>query len=280
MKRRLPCHNSSSSDGDVGDDDERKFKKRKKTTVATTTVTTTTITTTTTTTPTVPIPLAYPLDYFRTGVWVFLMVNLAPNATKATMIKYHQIPELVLLNQNTGKQRNQHLWTILMRVGPFAKWSSATDFADCWNLKSRGTISRIAKGISLAKKYNKTESVGLWITSQEKRERIHHVNEFTPWFDNRKEEKEKEKEKLSKTMGNHIHGDVDKTRSKCICGAPIKTSSPRPQLLLQQQQQLEHFYKRRKPLIKMPNPVMPLLSSSSTSGVKNNNRVCDNDPIN
>lgn len=120
---------------------------------------------------------------FLKGWWVFLMVNLSSKATRTTQIKMHQNPELAMLQSNTNKNKEQNMWTILMRVGGFRTKRKATEFYEYWNKKSRGLCSRIAKGISLVKKYHYTENIKMWTTSRSRDEMISFYNHNRLWLE-------------------------------------------------------------------------------------------------
>ena len=120
---------------------------------------------------------------FLRGWWVFLMVNLSSKANRTTQIRIHQNPELAMLQSNTNKNKDQNMWTILMRVGGFRNKRKASEFYEYWNKKSRGLCSRIAKGISLVKKYHRTENIKMWATSRSRDEMISFFNEKRLWLE-------------------------------------------------------------------------------------------------
>lgn len=104
--------------------------------------------------------------------WVFLLVGIGDGTNnKTTEIRMHRHPEAVMLGANACKHRNQSMWTIVMRVGPFYCNRKAVEFHHYWNTKSRGFASRISKGIHLTGKYHRKERVKLYVTSHSKLQR-------------------------------------------------------------------------------------------------------------
>ncbi len=128
-------------------------------------------------------PTPFDCSGFLKGWWVFLMVNLSSRANRSSQIKMDKNPELAMLQSNTNKNRDQNMWTILMRVGGFENKTKASEFYDYWNKKSRGLCSRIAKGISLVKKYHATENIKMWATSRTKENMISFYGEHRLWLE-------------------------------------------------------------------------------------------------
>ena len=159
-----------------------------------------------------------PIDVslFLKGWWVFLMVNLSSKANRTTQIKMHRNPELAMLQSNTNKNKDQNMWTILMRVGGFENKRKALEFYDYWNKKSRGLCSRIAKGISLVKKYHATEKIVMWATSRSKENMISFFNRHRLWLESSssfatERRKKREEQKRRKRQQQQ---DVSKRRVK------------------------------------------------------------------
>lgn len=150
---------------------------------------------------------------FLKGWWVFLMVNLSSKANRTTQIKMHKNPELAMLQSNTNKNKDQNMWTILMRVGGFENKRKASEFYEYWNKKSRGLCSRIAKGISLVKKYHETDNITMWTTSRSKENMISFFNEHRLWLESsnsfmmdRRQQQRTNKDKLRKRIGRGDRG--------------------------------------------------------------------------
>lgn len=119
------------------------------------------------------------------GWWVFLLVNMSPKASRNTQIKVGQQPELIMLQLNTDRSKEQNMWAILLRIGPFSTAETANAFYDSWNEKSRGLQSRYSKGVSLAEKYHREghSEVNAWTTSRSKEVMMRHFEKEKLWLD-------------------------------------------------------------------------------------------------
>lgn len=120
---------------------------------------------------------------FTQGWWVSLMVNLSDRANRTTRIVVNDNPELEMLRSNTNKNKEQNMWSILMRVGGFKTKNTASEFFNYWNKKSRGLQSRITRGILLVKRYHVTEGIIMWTTSKTKKEMISFYEKKRTWLE-------------------------------------------------------------------------------------------------
>lgn len=160
------------------------------------------------------------VNLFRSGWWVFLMVNISPRAVKTTQIKIDQNPELSMLMINSTKNKEQNAWVIVMRVGRFDTKPDAIKFYDKWTKKSRGLCSRVFKGLSLIEKYATESNINAWTTSRKRRDMLSFYGRCKLWLENPKSEPKSNKKKKGATKAprtiNKL-GIYTKPTQRCFC---------------------------------------------------------------
>jgi len=86
--------------------------------------------------------------------WVCLLVNLT-NGAKTTEIIVSTDPNRILIEKNhQNKQSVLNIFVVVMRVGPFESSEIADKFHKNWSKQSRGSASRMKKGLSLLENGN------------------------------------------------------------------------------------------------------------------------------
>lgn len=98
------------------------------------------------------------------GPWfVALLINTTDDNTRTELVP-HTYPHLMVDVLNT-KHANQ-VWVVLMKVGPFERWSECVSYSQAWSSKTRGRAARIEKGIRLWREQHSDKT--LWIQTRDK----------------------------------------------------------------------------------------------------------------
>lgn len=98
------------------------------------------------------------------GPWFVALLWNTYAEKKQTEIVIHTYPHLFTNALNTKDASS--FWVVLMKVGPFEKWSKGVLFSSQWSQKLRNCVARIEKGITLCTTYE--DSLTLWIQTKDK----------------------------------------------------------------------------------------------------------------
>lgn len=129
------------------------------------------------------------------GPWfVALLFNTSEHSKKQTHLLAHTLPHLAVdvLNKTTHHRENRkNCWVLMIKVGPFDRWSDAIFYLNMWNAKTRGRIKRLERGIDLFKQYHQTYHLTMWVQTRTKNEVIETFYHNNAFADDKKHKKRK-----------------------------------------------------------------------------------------
>jgi hypothetical protein len=100
------------------------------------------------------------------GPWFCgLVFNTSDACKKQTHLTAHTLPHLAedILNKKHPKSKERdNCWIMIMKIGPFERWSHALAFLHLWTDKSRGKFRRIERGLELFYAYQVDYNLRLW----------------------------------------------------------------------------------------------------------------------
>jgi len=105
------------------------------------------------------------------GPWFCsLLLNTSETSKKQTHLIAHTMPHLALDIFNKSKTDASYCWVMLLKIGPFEKWSEAVAFLNLWTDKTRGKSRRLERGLELFSMYGHVHSLCLWGQTQTQEE--------------------------------------------------------------------------------------------------------------
>jgi hypothetical protein len=100
------------------------------------------------------------------GPWFCgLIFNTSDSCKKQTHLTAHTLPHLAVDSLNKKHQKSKdrdHCWVMIMKIGPFERWSCALAFLHLWTDKSRGKFRRIERGLELFSTYQRDYNLKMW----------------------------------------------------------------------------------------------------------------------
>lgn len=100
------------------------------------------------------------------GPWFCgLIFNTSDVCKKQTHLIAHTLPHFAVDSLNKKHQKSKerdNCWILIMKIGPFERWSHAVAFLHLWTDKSRGKFRRIERGLELFYAYHISYNLKLW----------------------------------------------------------------------------------------------------------------------
>jgi hypothetical protein len=100
------------------------------------------------------------------GPWFCgLIFNTSDACKKQTHLIAHTLPHFAVDSLNKKHQKSKerdNCWILIMKIGPFERWSHALAFLHLWTDKSRGKFRRIERGLELFHTYQTAYNLKLW----------------------------------------------------------------------------------------------------------------------
>lgn len=111
------------------------------------------------------------------GPWfAALLFNTSTTSKKQTHLIAHTSPHLAadILNRGHSDDKD-NFWVIILKVGPFQKWSECLSYISLWTTQTRGRERRLERGVELFKMYWENYRLTMWIQDKARDEMINEL---------------------------------------------------------------------------------------------------------